>query len=92
MTPPECEWDRFTPHPGVNGGYQPPLSNESSRREKTEQHGDKLRLVYPHTPQCEWSTTQGTAIKKSLTAEVLTRYEGSRLSVEASASAQGLAL
>ena len=73
-------------------GYQPPLSNESSRREKTEQHGDRLRLVYPHTPQCEWSTTQGTAIKKSLTAEVLTRYEGSRLSVEASASAQGLAL
>ena len=73
-------------------GYQPPLSNETSRREKAKQHVDRLRLVYPHTPQCEWSTTQGTAIKKSLTAEVLTRYEGSRLSVEASASAQGLAL
>jgi len=53
-------------------GYQPPLSNETSRREKTEQHTDRLRLVYPHTPQCEWSTTQGTAIKKPLTAEVLT--------------------
>ena len=72
-------------------GYQPPISNETSRREKTEQHADRLRLVYPHTPQCEWSTTQGTAIKMSLTADVLTQWEGSRLSSEASASAQCLA-
>jgi len=53
-------------------GYQPPISNETSLLEKTEQHADRLRLVYPHTPQCEWSTTQGTAIKKALTAKVLT--------------------
>ena len=53
-------------------GYQPPLFNETSRREKAVQHVDRLRLVYPHTPQCEWSTTQGTTIKKFLTAEVLT--------------------
>jgi len=38
-------------------GYQPPISNETSLLEKTEQHADRLHLVYPHTPQCEWSTT-----------------------------------